>query len=70
MEEQKVGRLDKAQRAELKALEGEGQHLQILGGEFRSKQIAFWEELKSKHTLPYGKAHYIKNGFIYTQVMK
>ncbi|KKN74243.1 hypothetical protein LCGC14_0393290 [marine sediment metagenome] len=69
MKEVKVGKLNKEQFAEFERLQQEGKELDLMFGTFKSKQQAFWNDLRDTNSLPYGKACYIKGNSIYTQEM-
>lgn len=65
--ETRVAKLDKVDISLFKELRAEEEDLQRRAGAFRAKAQAFWESLRIKHSLPYGKTHYIKGNSVYDQ---
>lgn len=67
MKEIKVAKLDKDDVRGYKELEQQEKEIRNAGAMLNSAVIAYWEGLRLKHSLPFGKAHYIRGGVIYRQ---
>lgn len=67
MQEVKVSKLDKEDKALLADLKKEGKKIELLIAQTNSKHTALWQHLKLKYNLAFGEHHYIVDNIIYKQ---
>lgn len=67
IQEVERAKLDKDDLRELKQLDQQEKEIKNATAIFHSAVSAYWEGLRRKHSLPFGKVHYIRDGVIYLQ---